>query len=94
MAVAGGLNAISVILPRLESAVGVFVNASFVAAFIGALAGCLLAPHTSSWRLLRIDDVAALRPAPAGMGAAGLDGLTLLLREINRAARTSQVSTG
>lgn len=93
MAVAGGLNAISAIPPRLESAAGVFVNASFVAAFIGALAGCLLAPHTPSWRLLRIDDAAALRLRRLAWGAAGLTWLTLLLREINRAARTSQVST-
>ena len=93
MAVVGGLNAISAIPPRLESASGVFVSASFVAAFIGALAGCLLAPHTPSWRLLRIDDGAALRLRRLAWGAAGLTWLTLLLREINRAARTSHVST-
>ena len=93
LALIAGLNAISAIPPRLESVAGMFVTASFVAAFIAALADCLLAPHRPSWRLLNIDDVAALRLRRFAWGAAWLTWLTLLLREVSRAARTSQVGT-
>lgn len=87
------LHGISAIPPRLESVADKFIWVTFVSAFIAALAACLLVPHRPSWRLLNIDDTAALRLRWFAWGAAGLTWLTVLLREINRAARTSQVST-
>src|SRR5690606_5742500 len=64
-----------------------------VAAFYAALAASLLVPHRPSWRLLGIDDVAALHLRRFAWGAAGVTWLAALLREINRSARTSAVST-
>ncbi|WP_312367859.1 DUF3772 domain-containing protein, partial [Stenotrophomonas sp.] len=87
------LRAISAIAPRLESVADTFVMATFVAAFISALAAALLVPKRPSWRLLDIDDLAAGRLRRFAWGAAGLTWLTMLLREINRSARTSAVST-
>ncbi len=55
------LHGISAIPPRLESVADKFIWVTFVSAFIAALAACLLVPHRPSWRLLNIDDTAALR---------------------------------
>lgn len=93
MVLVGSLREISAIAPRLESVADMFVTATFVAAFIGALAAALLVPTRPSWRLLDIDDLAAARLRRFAWGAAGLTWLTMLLRAVNRAARTSQVST-
>jgi len=87
------LREIGAIAPRLESVADIFVVATFVAAFIGALAAALLVPKRPSWRLLDIDDLAAGRLRRFAWGAAGLTWLTMLLREVNRSARTSQVGT-
>ncbi len=87
------LRSISAIAPRLEAVADAFVGATFVAAFIAALASCLLVPSRPSWRLFDIDDVGARHLRRFAWGAAGLTWVTMLLRDINRAARTSQVST-
>ena len=87
------LRDIAAIAPRLQTVADTFVTATFVAAFIGALAAALLTPKRPSWRLLDIDDLAAGRLRRFAWGAAGLTWLTMLLREVNRAARTSQVGT-
>ena len=87
------LQAIDAIAPRLESVANTFVAATFVAAFIGAVAASLLVPSRPTWRLLDIDDVAASRLRHFAWGAASLTWLTMLLREVNRAARTSAVGT-
>ena len=80
----GSLDAISAIAPRLVSVADTFVVATFIAAFIAALAACLLVPTRPSWRLLDIDDLAAVRLRRFAWGAAWLTWLTMLLREINR----------
>lgn len=88
-----GLRMIGAVPPRLQSVADVFVTASFVAAFIAALSACLLVPRRPSWRLLNIDDMAAMRLRKYAWGAAGLTWLSMMLREINRSARTSDVGT-
>jgi potassium efflux system protein len=93
LAATGGLQAIDAVPPRMQTVADAFVQATFVSAFIVALAACLLVPHRPSWRMLNIDDAAALRLRQLAWGAAGLTWLTMLLRALNRAARTSQVST-
>jgi potassium efflux system protein len=93
LAVVAGLHEISAIAPRLERVAEQFSLATLVAAFIGALAACLLVPKRPSWRLLDIDDLAALRLRRFAWAAAGLTWLTMLLRAVNAAARTSQVGT-
>ncbi len=93
LALVEGVRLIGAVPPRLQSVADVFVTASFVAAFIAALSACLLVPRRPSWRLLDIDDVAALRLRKYAWGAAGLTWLSMMLREINRSARTSDVGT-
>ena len=78
---------------RLDAVAGSFVRASFVSAFIAALAACLLQPRYPSWRLLRVDDAAAWRLRRLAWAAAGLTWVTVMLRAINAAALTSQTST-
>src|SRR5690606_15113955 len=53
----------------------------------------LLVPSRPSWRLFDIDDLAATRLRRFAWGAAWLTWFTMLVRDVNRAARTSQVST-
>lgn len=89
----GCLHAAGAIPPRLEAVAGVFTFASFVAAFIAAVASSQLLPRRPSWRLLDIDDAAAARLQQFARGAALLTWASLLLRDINRAARTSEVAT-
>ena len=93
MVLVGGLHAVDAIPPRLEAVAGVFILASFVAAFIAAVASSQLLPRRPSWRLLDIDDPAAARLQQFAWGAALLTWVSLLLRDINRAARTSDVVT-
>ena len=87
------LDAISAIAPRLVSVADTFVVATFIAAFIAALAACLLVPTRPSWRLLDIDDLAAVRLRRFAWGAAWLTWLTMLMRAVSRAALTSNVGT-
>lgn len=89
----GSLRSISAIAPALETVSHAFVGATIVGAFIAALAAALLVPKRPSWRLFDIDDLAAMRLRRFAWGAAGLTWFSMMLREINRAARTSQVST-
>ncbi len=93
MVLVGCLHAVDAIPPRLEAVAGVFILASFVAAFIAAVASSQLLPRRPSWRLLDIDDPAAARLQQFAWGAALLTWTSLLLRDINRAARTSEVVT-
>lgn len=87
------LESIGAIPPRLEQLAEHFQVASFVAAFIAALSACLLVPKRPSWRLLSLDDTAALRLRKYAWGAAGLTFISILLVEINRASRTSDITT-
>ncbi|MCD9088413.1 DUF3772 domain-containing protein [Stenotrophomonas sp. SY1] len=87
------LRSISAIAPRLESVADAFVGATFFAAFIVSLASCLLVPSRPSWRLFDIEDVGARHLLRFAWAAAGVTWVTLLLRAVNNAARTSQIST-
>ena len=88
-----GLRWIEAIPPRLQTVADTVVTAGFVSAFIAALAACLLVPSRPSWRMLDIDDIAAARLRRYAWVAAGLTWITMLLRAISRAARTSEVSS-
>lgn len=87
------LDSIGAIPPRLEQLALHVQVATFVAAFITALSACLLVPKRPSWRLLSLDDSAAWRLRKYAWGAAGLTFLSILLVEINRASRTSEITT-
>ena len=87
------LQNIGAIPPRLEQLALHFQVATFVAAFISALSACLLVPKRPSWRLLTLDDTAAWRLRKYAWCAAGLTFLSILLVEINRASRTSEITT-
>lgn len=87
------LESIGAIPPRLEQLALHFQVATFVAAFIAALSACLLVPKRPSWRLLTLDDSAAWRLRKYAWGAAGLTFISILLVEIDRAARTSEITT-
>ncbi|WP_312788246.1 mechanosensitive ion channel family protein, partial [Stenotrophomonas indicatrix] len=67
--------------------------ATFAAAFISALSACLLVPKRPSWRLLNLDDTAALKLRKYAWGAAALAWLSTVLVAIDRATRTSDVTT-
>ena len=87
------LESIGAIPPRLQQLALHFQVATFVAAFITALSACLLVPKRPSWRLLALDDSAAWRLRKYAWGAAGLTFIGILLVEINRASRTSEITT-
>ncbi len=87
------LDSIGAIPPRLQQLALHFQVATFVAAFITALSACLLVPKRPSWRLVSLDDTAAWRLRKYAWGAAGLTFLSILLVEINRASRTSAITT-
>jgi small-conductance mechanosensitive channel len=87
------LDSIGAIPPRLQQLALHFQVAMFVAAFITALSACLLVPKRPSWRLVSLDDTAAWRLRKYAWGAAGLTFLSILLVEINRASRTSAITT-
>lgn len=84
---------IDAIPPRLEQVAGRFVEATFIAACIAALSSALLMPHQGSWRLLSIDDTAAVRLRKYTWTTAALTWASMMLLSINRAARTSEVLT-
>lgn len=87
------LNAIGGIAPRLQNVADGLVAATFAAAFIAALSACLLMPRRPSWRLLNLDDTAALKLRKYAWGAAALAWLSNVLVAIDRATRTSDVTT-
>ena len=87
------LESIGAIPPRLEQLALHVQVATFVGAFIAALSACLLVPKRPSWRLLSLDDTAAWRLRKYAWGAAGLTFISILLVEINRASRTSDITT-
>ncbi|WP_174208972.1 DUF3772 domain-containing protein [Stenotrophomonas sp. ESTM1D_MKCIP4_1] len=87
------LNAIGGIAPRLQTVAEGVQHATFAAAFIAALSACLLVPKRPSWRLLNLDDTAALKLRKYAWGAAALAWLSTVLVAIDRATRTSDVTT-
>ncbi|HYQ23028.1 DUF3772 domain-containing protein [Stenotrophomonas sp.] len=87
------LNAIGGIAPRLQTVAEGVQQATFAAAFIAALSACLLVPTRPSWRLLNLDDTAALKLRKYAWGAAALAWLSTVLVAIDRATRTSDVTT-
>jgi len=87
------LNAIGGIAPRLQNVADGVVQATFVAAFIAALSACLLVPTRPSWRLLNLDDTAALKLRKYAWGAAALAWFSTVLVAIDQATRTSDVTT-
>lgn len=87
------LNAIGGIAPRLQTVADGVQAASFAAAFIAALSACLLVPTRPSWRLLNLDDTAALKLRKYAWGAAALAWFSTVLVAIDRATRTSDVTT-
>jgi potassium efflux system protein len=93
LALVESLRWIGAVPPRLEMVADTFVLATFIAAFIAALSACLLSPKRPSWRLVNLDDIAALSLRRYAWAAASLTWVTMLLRDINRASRTSEVTT-
>jgi potassium efflux system protein len=89
----GALDAIGAIPPRLEKVAFSFQVATFIAAFITALSACLLVPKRPSWRLLNLDDTAAWRLRKYAWGAAALTWIGIVLVALDRAARTSTITT-
>lgn len=87
------LDAIGAIPPRLQSVAEGVQAATFAAAFISALSACLLVPKRPSWRLLNLDDTAALKLRKYAWGAAALAWLSTVLVALDRATRTSDVTT-
>ena len=87
------LNAIGAIAPRLQNVADGVEQATFAAAFIAALSACLLVPKRPSWRLLNLDDTAALKLRKYAWGAAALAWLSTVLVAIDQATRTSDVTT-
>lgn len=87
------LNAIGAIAPRLQNVADGVQQATFAAAFIAALSACLLVPSRPSWRLLNLDDTAALKLRKYAWGAAALAWLSTVLVALDQATRTSDVTT-
>nr|WP_272577221.1 DUF3772 domain-containing protein [Stenotrophomonas maltophilia] len=87
------LDAIDAIAPRLQVVADGLETATFRAAFIAALSACLLVPKRPSWRLLNLDDTAALKLRKYAWGAAALAWLSTVLVAIDQATRTSDVTT-
>jgi len=87
------LGAIDAIAPRLQVVADGLETATFRAAFIAALSACLLVPKRPSWRLLNLDDTAALKLRKYAWGAAALAWLSTVLVALDQATRTSDVTT-
>jgi small-conductance mechanosensitive channel len=87
------LDAIDAIAPRLQVVADGLETATFRAAFIAALSACLLVPKRPSWRLLNLDDTAALKLRKYAWGAAALAWLSTVLVALDQATRTSDVTT-
>lgn len=93
MLLVASIDAIGAIPPRLQQLAEVFQFATFLSAFIAALSACLLVPKRPSWRLLNLDDTAAWKLRKYAWGAAAVAWVGTVLEEVNRASRTSEVST-
>ncbi|WP_425510960.1 DUF3772 domain-containing protein [Xanthomonas chitinilytica] len=93
LALVEALHFIEAIPPRLEQVASQLVTATFIAAFIASLSSCLLMPRQPSWRLLPIDDTAAIRLRKYIWATAALSWISMMLLAVNRAARTSEVLT-
>ena len=87
------LDAIDAIAPRLQVVADGLETATFRAAFIAALSACMLVPKRPSWRLLNLDDTAALKLRKYAWGAAALAWLSTVLVALDQATRTSDVTT-
>ncbi len=87
------LDAIDAIAPRLQVVADGLETATFRAAFIAALSACMLVPKRPSWRLLNLDDTAALKLRKYAWGAAALAWLSTVLMALDQATRTSDVTT-
>ena len=83
------LQAFGAVPSVLQQAVTVFVPATFVAAFIAALATSLLVPAAPSWRLVALDDKVARRLRWYVQAIALLAWFNTLAIELQRAAGTS-----
>jgi potassium efflux system protein len=95
LAFAWGLRAADMVDGRWEPIVAALVPATFVAAFVTALAGALLLRHQASWRLLPIDDTLAdaLRPWSWWLAALALvDPLLLAMNDAVRASRAAHTA--
>jgi potassium efflux system protein len=95
LAFAWGLRAADMVDGRWEPIVAALVPATFVAAFVTALAGALLLRHQASWRLLPIDDnlADALRPWSWWLAALALvDPLLLAMNDAVRASRAAHTA--
>jgi len=88
-----GLQAGGAVQPRLELVGEAFVFATGFAAFISALSACLLVPKRPSWRLLNLDDTAALKLRKYAWYAAALSWTSVMLKALDHAARTSEITT-
>ncbi len=90
-----GLRAADMVDARWAPIFAALVPATFVAAFVTALAGALLLRHQASWRLLPIDDALAdaLRPWSWLLAALALvDPLLLALNDAVRASRAAHTA--
>ncbi|WP_380785848.1 DUF3772 domain-containing protein [Sphingomonas sp. R86521] len=87
-----GMGAANMVDERWAPIVAALVPATFVAAFITALAGALLLRNQPSWRLLPIDDALADALRPWSWGLAVLALVDPLLLAINDAARASRAA--
>lgn len=87
------LQNIGAIPPRLETTVDSFQLATFVAAFMAAVSAAVLMPKRPSWRLMTLDDDVAWRLRKYAWCAAALTWISIMLLALNKAARTSQVTT-
>ncbi len=87
------LDAVDAIAPRLQVVADGLETATFRAAFIAALSASLLVPKRPSWRLLNLDDTAALKLRKYAWGAAALAWLSAVLVALDQATRTSDVTT-
>ena len=88
-----GLRAVDAIPPRLQLVADQSVVALGVGAFVAALSTCLLVPTRPSWRLLNMDDLAATRLRKYAWGAAVVVAFSIVVRTVNGAARTSEMSS-
>ena len=87
------LQSANAIAPRLETTAEQCVLAMGIGAFVASLSTCLLVPKRPSWRLLNIDDQAATRLRKYAWAAAGVVAFSVVVRAINGAARTSEISS-
>ena len=87
------LKLIDGIAPRFVQVADAMVSATFLAAFIAALSAALLVPKRPSWRLLALDDIAAAKMRKYAWMAAGLMWLTEVGKAVNRAARSSPITS-